>query len=182
MNRQTGFTIVELMIAVAIMGILVSVALPSLTYSVINNRITAKTNQLVSVLSYARSEAIIGRNIRIDPVLIQGNTNEWGAGWIVWDDMNGNGVLDCSNDWDADCEKLRTFNFDDGITINGPDNLHRIMYDSRGRLMGSGLSGNISFAICLEKATLKDPPGREITIQMTGRTSLTNREYPCVQE
>lgn len=181
MNRQRAFTITELMITVAIVGILVSVALPSLRHSLVNNRITAKTNQFVSVLNYARSEVIIGRQIRIEPRQSQGKENEWGAGWIVWDDANDNGKLDCVNYWDDDCEKLKTFNFDDNIQINGPDDLDIIVYDSRGRLAGLSRTLNMSFVLCLENATKNDPFGREITIQVTGRTSLTNKEYPCVQ-
>ncbi|WP_353571733.1 GspH/FimT family pseudopilin [Candidatus Albibeggiatoa sp. nov. BB20] len=181
MNKQRAFTITELMITVAIVGILVSVALPSLRYSLINNRITAKTNQFVSVLNYARSESIIGRNIKIQPLASQGKDNEWGAGWVVWDDANDNGVLDCTNNWDDDCEKLRDFNFDDGIQVDGPDGLDLIIYDSRGGLTGLASTLNMSFVLCLEDAAERDPDGRVVTIQITGRTSLTNREYSCVQ-
>ncbi|MEK7991856.1 MAG: GspH/FimT family pseudopilin [Thiotrichaceae bacterium] len=181
MNRQRAFTLVELMVTVAILGILVSTALPGLRYSLINNRITAKTNQFVSVLNYARSESIIGRNIRIEPLASQGKDNEWGSGWIVWDDTNDNGTLDCTNDWDATCEKLRVFNFNDDIRVDGPDELSSIVYSSRGSLTGLSRTLRMSFALCLENAIERDPPGREVTIQVTGRTSLTDREYSCVQ-
>ncbi len=182
MNRQDAFSITELMIALAIVGILVSIALPNLRHSLLNNRITTKTNQFVSVLNYARSESIIGRSIRVTPLAPEGKKNEWGAGWVVWDDANDNGKLDCSNDWDANCEKLREFNFTDNIQVDGPDDLKMIIYDSRGRLAGlTKTIPNFPFVLCLENATERDPNGREITIQATGRTSLTNADYPCVQ-
>ncbi|MCV6637845.1 GspH/FimT family pseudopilin [Candidatus Albibeggiatoa sp. nov. NOAA] len=181
MNKQRAFTITELMITVAIVGILVSVALPSLRHSLLNNRITAKTNQFVSVLNYARSESIIGRNIRIEPLNKISTSDEWGHGWVVADDANDNGEIDCTNLWDADCEKLREFKFDDGIEVNGPDELDIILYDSRGQLAGNASKLNMSFVFCLENATENDPTGREVTIQATGRTALTNREYPCAK-
>ena len=180
MNKQRAFNITELMITVAVLGILVSVALPNLRYSLINNRITAKTNQLVSVFNYARSESIIGRRIKIDLIASQGDDNEWGSGWIVWSDDNDNGKLDCVSDYHEECEKLREFVFNDGITINGPNNLPQIVYDSRGRLTGKARTLDMTFVLCVENATVDDPPGREVTIQLTGRTSLTNREYNCV--
>jgi len=180
MNKQRAFNITELMITVAVLGILVTVALPSLRYSLMNNRITAKTNQLVSVFNYARSESIIGRRIKIDFIASQGDDNEWGSGWLIWSDDNDNSKLDCTNDYDDKCEKLREFVFDDGIAIDGPDNLAQIVYDSRGRLTGKARTLDMTFTFCLENATAGDPPGREVTIQLTGRTSLTNREYNCV--
>ncbi|HEX5515242.1 MAG TPA: GspH/FimT family pseudopilin, partial [Gammaproteobacteria bacterium] len=53
-----GFTVVELMIAVAIFAIIVSIGVPSFQSLVANNRLTSVTNQLVGDLHYARSEAL----------------------------------------------------------------------------------------------------------------------------
>lgn len=58
MNRQAGFTLVELMVTVAIAAILLGVGVPSFRTLIENNRIAAASNDVVTALQYARSEAV----------------------------------------------------------------------------------------------------------------------------
>jgi type IV fimbrial biogenesis protein FimT len=55
---NTGFTLLELMITIAIAGILVGVAIPSFTSIITSNRLTAYANELVTALNLARNEAV----------------------------------------------------------------------------------------------------------------------------
>lgn len=57
-NASRGFTLLELMVAVAIVSILVTLAVPSFRTLMINNRGSAHANALVQILTTARSEAI----------------------------------------------------------------------------------------------------------------------------
>lgn len=94
--RESGFTLVELMIALTVLGIMIAAALPSLTDLVRDQRIKTATSDVFASLIYARSEAI-KRNDRV--VLcaanstIDGcaNSSNWAAGWIVFLDSDGNG-------------------------------------------------------------------------------------------
>ena len=54
---QRGFTLLELMITVAVLAILLSLGVPSFAETIRNNRVAAQTNELVTALSLARSEA-----------------------------------------------------------------------------------------------------------------------------
>jgi type IV fimbrial biogenesis protein FimT len=96
-NRQRGFTLIELMIAVAILAILLSLAVPSFQDTIRRNQITANTNSLVTSLALARSEAT-KRGIRVslcasNGVVCTGST-DWSTGWQVIEDRDGNGALD----------------------------------------------------------------------------------------
>lgn len=92
-----GFTIIELMIAVAIVGILAAIAMPSFTYSIQNNRVkTAATDMHISLL-LARSEAIK----RNDDVILAPATGGW---QITYDDDGDTLVLSNKNDLPSDVD------------------------------------------------------------------------------
>ncbi|HFQ91317.1 MAG TPA: prepilin-type N-terminal cleavage/methylation domain-containing protein, partial [Chromatiales bacterium] len=56
-KRHTGFTLVELLMTLIIVSIVVSLGAPALTDMIRSNRLTTQTNELVTALNLARSEA-----------------------------------------------------------------------------------------------------------------------------
>jgi type IV fimbrial biogenesis protein FimT len=58
MHRQRGFTLIELIVAIAIGGILVAIGIPSYLDFVERNTITTTSNELLGGLLLARSEAV----------------------------------------------------------------------------------------------------------------------------
>lgn len=87
-----GFTIIELMLVVSVIGILIAVGLPSLQDTV--NRISTNTQAktLVSSLSFARSEAIKRGSVVSICASSDGTdcaADAWGDGWAVFIDNNG---------------------------------------------------------------------------------------------
>ncbi|MGD8914113.1 MAG: GspH/FimT family pseudopilin [Candidatus Thiodiazotropha sp.] len=58
MHRKRGFTLAELMVAIAIAGILVAIGVPSYLDFVERNTITTTSNELLGGLLLARSEAV----------------------------------------------------------------------------------------------------------------------------
>lgn len=57
-NRQAGFTLIELMVVVAVLGILTTLAVPSFREFVAGQRMKTASFDLMSMLTLARSEAI----------------------------------------------------------------------------------------------------------------------------
>ena len=58
MYKTRGFSLIELMTAIAILAILAAVALPAYQTMVLNNRIVTTTNGLLGILQLARSESV----------------------------------------------------------------------------------------------------------------------------
>ena len=77
--RQAGFTLIELMIVLTIVGGLVVIALPSMGEMIANQKVKGAANELFFDLSYARSEAI-KRNQTVQVVRTGGT---WTDGWAV---------------------------------------------------------------------------------------------------
>lgn len=97
-KTQHGFTLPELLTAMAVVAILAGLAIPTLRQFSANSRTTAANNSLVSALAFARSEALR----RSTPVTVCSSTDSatcansttWSTGWIAITDLNANGALD----------------------------------------------------------------------------------------
>jgi len=100
-TSNRGFSLVELMIVIAIVAILLVIALPTFRDTFNRNRITTESNDLVTAFTLARSEAIT----RTVPVSVCPSTTgtscigtgaaaDWGKGWIVFVDQGVAGTVD----------------------------------------------------------------------------------------
>jgi type IV fimbrial biogenesis protein FimT len=85
MHASKGFTLVELMVVVVILGIMSAIAVPGYQTIINNSRLTSTTNNLLGALKLARSEAA-SRN---QTVTVCGSANatscdgNWSAGGII---------------------------------------------------------------------------------------------------
>jgi type IV fimbrial biogenesis protein FimT len=96
--QASGFTMIELMMTVAIGSIVLMLAVPSFRYVTNSNRIAAEINGLLGDLQFARGEAIkegktVTACISNNGTGCTGGTS-WKDGWIVFSDPNANATVD----------------------------------------------------------------------------------------
>jgi len=166
-NRQvTGFTLVELMVTVAIAAILLAVALPSFQGSLRSNRVATATNEALASLALARSEAV--RNTRGAGVCASADGAscgaDWNSGWLVWSDADGDGAVDAGE------TIVRYSQGKASVAMAGTATT--LAFDPRGRVRGGG-SQTIGLA-----PTDATTPARCITISPTGQTRVAQAACP----
>ena len=154
--RARGFTIVELMIAVGVLAILSSAALPELSKLVRDQRIKAATSDVYVSLIYARSEAIKrNQNVALcastNGSACAGSTN-WATGWIVFEDSDGDGLPATAADI------LRKQDAISGITLTGAG--ANVSYRRDGRLTAAPPNFVVSGTSVTSRCVRMDVSGR----------------------
>lgn len=85
-RRAAGFTLIEMMIAIAIAAILLGMAVPSFQNATLSSKLTGEANSLVASMRLARDEAI-KRNAAVTLCVsadgVSCTTGGWQQGWIV---------------------------------------------------------------------------------------------------
>lgn len=166
-----GFTLIELMAAIAVLGILLSMAVPSFQSMLLRSRLTSQTSDLVADVLYARSEAAArGRWIVICPSS-DGSTcssTDWADGRVVFVDSDRDGARTSGE------PLLRSVSLLSGtptLTLSGFSTSY-LAFNPYGGLAPSGNAGTVK--ICLPAFA----EGRLVTIGANGRPSSTSATCP----
>jgi len=88
-----GFSIIELMVTVAVAAVLIGLAIPSFRDLLISNKVMGTSTQLLGDLNVAKAEAV--RRGSLVAVISNSGTNDWSTGWHVETDGDfaGNGTF-----------------------------------------------------------------------------------------
>jgi type IV fimbrial biogenesis protein FimT len=162
MHRSNGFSLVELMIAIAILVILAGIGIPNFREMILNNRIVSHGNGLLGTLQLARSEAVTRRaTITVCPSSDQTTCTadtDWNEGVVVLQ------VADV----------LRTLPAaPNGVEVDNLDGDILIAYDSTGR----PATGNTRFSIEDDRG-----PGavsRTLCLNLLGQVSIIRGDQAC---
>ena len=96
MKNDAGFTLIELIVTVAIAAIVLAIAVPSFQETITSNRLTTFSNTFVASLNLARSEAI-KQNRRVTLCSstdgLSCATGGYQQGWIIFIDSNNNATV-----------------------------------------------------------------------------------------
>ena len=148
LSKQAGFTLIEMLVVIAIISILSAIALPSFQGIIQTNRLSAASSALQVSLSLARSEAAKrGADARVT-VAANGAAGAWGSGWTVFSDKStiaNSGVAPTADD--ASYTRLEIVGpLSTAISTGQTSTLNYFTYNGQGRLITTtGSSANRSF-------------------------------------
>jgi type IV fimbrial biogenesis protein FimT len=108
----TGFTLIEMMVAITIAGILLAVAVPSFKDLITRNAVENLQTRFAAAVTAARSEAASRNTVITLCSSINGTScvgGDWKSGWIVFVDADADAVVDDAAGGVPADEVLQTF-------------------------------------------------------------------------
>lgn len=147
-----GFTLLELMITIAVAAILLGLAVPNMHTFIQNNRIAGQTNDILAALNLARSEALKrnreawlcpSQNAHTNTPSCSGN--DWTDGWLVVAQSAAPGNTVVIRAWPGNDIQIDT------ISFHGP--APEVRYSPSGAIAGTvndGTHSDCPNAVCLD--------------------------------
>ncbi len=182
-NRlDKGFTLIELMVTISVVAILATIAIPSFQNFIRQTRVTTQATDFITVLNYARSEAIkqnravtVCKSTDLATCAVGGS---WAQGWIAFVDVNKDGAVSAAD------TLLRVHSALSGGSslVGGATISNWIQYAPTGISTGNGgatANGVAASQLVLCPIAPANFIGRTIEIGFTGRVkSTTNTTCP----
>ena len=167
--KSRGYTLIELLIVLAVSSILALNVFPNLSSLLSQERSTILVNNLASALAYARSEAILKQTTILTCQSNNGSecnrSGNWHNGWIIFIDKNQN------KQREPEETLLRVYaavNNGTQATFNGASRVdHYLKYKPTGHAFPNG-----SFLICNPNIGV----GKALIMYRSGRLRLSNRQ------
>lgn len=169
MDKSNGFTLLELLVTLAVASILLSVGVPGFRDIIMDNRLAGQANEFVTAVNLARSSAV--RYQRNATVCATANFDaavptcaggtDWSTGWVVWVDKDRDGATDAN----------------EVLAVNGPLSdsstfssaaVGAFTYDA----LGFGTAGADNLTLCDDRT---GEMGRRIAVNNVGRTNVSRQ-------
>ncbi len=168
MKTQSGFTLVELMVTLAVGVIVLALGLPAIMSMMSTNQAAGYSNELVGAIRLARSEAVKrAASVTVcasnaDQTACSGN--DWNNGWIVFSDDDADSVYDGGETihrvWSIPTDERASLEFEAASP-------NAIRFTPSG---ANALDAQIQFAF--KKSDCHASQARQITISRMGRATL----------
>lgn len=163
-RRARGFTLIELMITVAIAAILLMVVAPSFNEAIMSNKLASFANNFVASAQLARSESIkrnsTVRLCRSADGATCAASGGWEQGWIVFHDPDNNAARDPD---ETVIQVQQALSHDYRFTGDS--------YSLAFQSSGAGVNP-ASLTLCRAQPS-PGPQERNIVVSATGRPSVT---------
>jgi type IV fimbrial biogenesis protein FimT len=148
-HRSTGFTVVELMVALVVLIVLIALAAPAFNKIVANQRVRNASFDMFSAMNYARSEAV-KRGVPISLRAGATSNGAWTTGWRITD--AGGGLL-------------RSWGARSGLDMSEESaSLTTVTYGRDGRLTSASPRIAIAPTVAVDGVT-----SRCVTVDLSGR-------------
>lgn len=156
--RNRGFTLIELMVVLTVLGAMMAFAVPSFKEYKRNAALTNTANMLVSSVYRTRSEAM---KDGVSVIMLPGNASgpsgsaDWTQGWVIYADRNGNDAYDAPTDTDTkDGDPIFV---QPGDEIPPSDNVRIsvnrdgfVRFNGAGFPKGGGGNSNLTLTVCIK--------------------------------
>jgi len=179
---RSGFTLIELIVTVAVLAIVVAMAAPAFNGMIANNRSAGMASELVATLNYARSESIRqAKRVSICPstngTSCLASANDWAKGWLVFVDLAASDSAAVSvgtvlRYWDKLDKKAVVSLKKDATAISF------LRFNSKGMLARSKTSDTVVRTFQAHVSGCKGDAGRRITVGVTGFVSSSKSTCP----
>jgi type IV fimbrial biogenesis protein FimT len=180
-TTQTGFTLMELLMTIAIAAIVATIAIPSFQYVTNSNRIAGEVNGLLGDLQFARAEAIKeGQPVTVCMSKL-GKTCDttgaaWQSGWIAYSNPTGTGTNTTTPAAGSILRIQNTFTSTD--TFTAAPAFSSITYNREGYAIGVGNGTLISLHVASASPAQTAAWTRCLAVSMNGMTQTARFNQP----
>lgn len=144
--KQTGFTLVELLVTVALIGIVAAFAVPSFSNTIRDHQLRTTASDYYALIRYARSEALrSGRPVTVEPV-----DGDWSKGLIATNQAG---------------DALREIRSSGSLNITEKNTLTALVFNGKGYLATA-----VEFKVCDNRTA---ESARRIDILTSGFAAVT---------
>jgi type IV fimbrial biogenesis protein FimT len=174
---QRGFTLIELMVTIAFLAIVMSLAVPSFQQTIASSRLTSTATDVYSSLLQARADAISqGERMTVckssDGSTCATGTTTWSIGWITF--------VDSSRTLSATVDTGETVSYvvqatDPSITISGNANVANYVSfsaDGKSKTIAGGFQTGVIRICSSSPALTDDTRARDLTLNIAGKITI----------